>query len=142
MKKVLKQKFFLIGVLLLLIAVGVGIGNGCRQTAVKSVDTFVNAVLSGNPEKAAKAIAPSQMEKMESLGMTMSTIVNLLGNSEKPEAQGIRMLQGGVIPDEEGQPSSIRVMTLIPETEKIKISTQEMKLLEEDGKLYLDMLGF
>ena len=142
MKKVLKQKFFLIGVLLLLIAFGVGIGNSCRQNAVKSVDTFVNAVLSGNPEKAAKAIAPSQMEKMESLGMTMSTIVNLLGNSEKPEAQGIRMLQGGVIPDEEGQPSSIRVMTLIPETEKIKISTQEMKLLEEDGKLYLDMLGF
>ena len=142
MKKILKQKFFLIGVLLLLIAIGVGIGNSCRQNAVKSVDTFVNAVLSGNPEKAAKAIAPSQMEKMESLGMTMSTIVNLLGNSEKPEAQGIRMLQGGVIPDEEGQPSSIRVMTLIPETEKIKISTQEMKLLEEDGKLYLDMLGF
>ena len=142
MKKVLKQKFFLIGVLLLLIAVGVGIGNGCRQNAVKSVDTFVNAVLSGNSEKAAKAIAPSQMEKMESLGMTMSTIVNLLGTSEKPEAQGIRMLQGSVIPDEEGKPSSIRVVTLIPETEKIKISTQEMKLLEEDGKLYLDMLGF
>ena len=46
MKKVLKQKFFLIGVLLLLIAVGVGIGNSCRQNAVKSVDTFVNAVLS------------------------------------------------------------------------------------------------
>ena len=74
--------------------------------------------------------------------MTMSTIVNLLGNSEKPEAQGIRMLQGSVIPDEEGKPASIKVVTLIPETEKIKISTQEMKLLEEDGKLYLDMLGF
>ena len=142
MKKILKQKFFLIGVLLLLIAVGVGIGNGFRQNTVKSVDIFTNAVRSGNPEKAGKAIAPSQMEKMESLGMTMSTIVNLLGTSEKLETQDIRMLQGSVIPDEEGKPASIKVVTLIPETEKIKISTQEMKLLEEDGKLYLDMLGF
>lgn len=142
MKKILKQKFFLIGVLLLLIAIGVGIGNGCRLKSVKAVDTFVNAVLSGNSEKAAKAIAPSQMEKMESLGMSMSTIVNLLGTSEKLAEQDIRMLQGSVITDEEGKPASIKVVTLIPGTEKIKISIQEMKLLEEDGKLYLDMLGF
>lgn len=142
MKKILKQKFFLIGVLLLLIAIGVGIGNGCRQNSVKAVETFTKAVLSSNPEKAAKAIAPSQMEKMETLGMTMSTIVNLLGTSEKPADQDIKMLQGSLILDTDGKPASIKVVTLIPGTEKIKISSQEMKLLEEDGKLYLDMLGF
>lgn len=142
MKKILKQKFFWIGVLLLLVSIGVGIGNGFRQNSVKSVDVFMDAVMSGDLEKVVKAIAPSQTEKMETLSFTVSTIANLMGITENTESKDMKMMQGTLVRDDEGKPVSIQVMMLTPGTDKIRVSTQKLKLLEEDGKIYLDMLGF
>lgn len=136
MKAVLKQKFFLLGILFIVGAIAVGFVNSATHRKMKVVTTMEKGLQKENIRTLKGVIAPSVREKETSLDDELKIMLGLF-KLEGIDLRNYHILQGNILKDAEGKITGVNTIQVYTDGDKTDISVNELDLMEENGKYYI-----
>lgn len=136
MKAVLKQKFFLLGILLIVAAIAVGVMNNVTHPKMKVVTTMEKGLQKESVRTLKSVIAPSVRNKEASLDDELKMMLGLF-KLEGIDLKNYHILQGNILKDADGKITGVNTIQIYAEGEKTDIDVNELDLMEENGKYYI-----
>jgi len=136
MKALLKQKFFLLGILLIAAAVAVGVLNGNMHKKMSVVSTMEKGLQKQSIRTLKKVVPPSEREKDYSLDEELQSVLALY-RGFGIDLKQYHILQGNVIKDEEGNVIGVNTIQVYEQNDVMDISVNRLELTKENGKYYI-----